>query len=89
MVTRTDGYSFLLGAGSLSNRQEKMWQDVAWPWPIRKANNKAVEALLNTRVSNYTIVRRCILSATGLPLLSLYSKVLCWVMDRQTNSNMR
>ena len=28
---------------SSSNRQEKMWQDVQ-PWPIRKADNKAVEA---------------------------------------------
>ena len=89
MVTRTDGYSFLLGAGSLSNRQEKMWQDVAQPWPIPGADGKAVEAPLNIRVSNYSIVGWWILSATGLPLLSLYSKVLCWVMDRQTNSNMR
>ena len=74
---------------SLSNRQEKMWQDVAQPWPIPGADGKAVEAPLNIRVSNYSIVGWWILSATGLPLLSLYSKVLCWVIDRQTNSNMR
>ena len=56
MVTRRDGYSFLLGAGFLSNRQEKMWQDVAQPWPIRKADNKAVEALLNTRCKDIDLL---------------------------------